>query len=118
MREGGEEARRDADEHERRESRLDAPCETPAPEAYHARHDHHADGQQHLAEVDVESGESVVPAELQHVAEHVPDEQHERRGVGPEYRHVGKRKRPGGQEAVVRAERLRRERAGSGRSRT
>ena len=101
-----EEGDRHGGEHERRERGLHAAGEPAAVEAHQAGDHHDGNREQDLAEVDVESGERVVPAELQDVAEHIADEQHERSSVRPEDRHVREREGPGREVSIVRAERL------------
>ena len=99
-----EERDRHAREHEQRERRLNASGEPPAPEAHAAGENHYRDRKQNFAQIYVEPGEGVVPAELQNVAEHVSRQQHEGGRVRPQYRHVRERQRPRGEVAVVGAE--------------
>lgn len=76
----------------------------PAPQAEQRRNGQRRHRQQHLAYVDVITGDLVVEAELEQVAEQVSGNQGQRRGVGPYDGHIRQQHEPAVQEAVVIAE--------------
>ena len=101
---GGDEAGRDGQRKACREARHEG-CHGLFPAQAHGREDDDGRGrEQDLAEVDVVVEDGVEPDELEVVAQKVPREERNGRGVGPEHGEVGQGEEPGGQEAVVVAE--------------
>ena len=91
------------------ENRVKPGGEPLAEKAHRAAQRRRGDAYHDFAEVHVEPGHRVVEAELQRVAEEIPHQKDERRGVRPENRDVGEPQEPREQEAVIRTEHLRRE---------
>ena len=103
---GGKEADGDSGDENAREKLL-KPTRKPSVEpAGQPRTDYNRYTKRNLAQIDVESREHIVEAELQRIPEKIARKQHNRSRIRPQYSNVRKAQKPRHKKAVVVAKHL------------